>query len=172
MLTLWSTYLTGIFLENARIADANDSKDLERLAIGAEQELIQKRGGSTLSKENPDYGDAESYFKSAFSDSSVEVFVGTIDDVIVGFGVIKLGHLEDGTAHASIKALYVEEAARSIGVGEVMMEEMLVCATSHKAEAVDAVALPGDRATKNFFETHGLVARAIIVQKALTEQAK
>jgi len=123
----------------------------------------------TLSRENPNYGDAESYFKSAFLDSSTEIFVGTIDEVIVGFGVIKLGYLEDGTAHASIKALYVEEAARSIGVGEAMMEEMLICANSHKAEAVDAVALPGDRATKNFFETHGLVARAIIVQKALTE---
>jgi len=168
MLTLWSSYLTGISLENARIADANDSKYLERLAIGAEQELIQKRGGLTLSKENPNYGNAKAYFNSAFSDSSTEVFVGTIDEVIVGFGVIKLGNLEDGTAHASIKALYVEEAARSIGVGEAMMEEMLVCAASHRAEAVDAVALPGDRATKNFFETHGLVARAIIVQKALT----
>ena len=169
MLALRSTYLTGIFLENARIADANDSNCLERLATEAEQELIQKRGGLTLSKENPNYGDAKSYFKSAFSDSSIEVFVGTIDDVIVGFGVIKLGNLEDGTAHASIKALYVEEAARSIGVGEAMMDEMLICATSYKAEAVDAVALPGDRATKNFFETYGLVARAIIVQKALTE---
>ena len=48
MLALWSTYLTGIFLENARIADANDSKYLERLGIAAEQELIQKRGGLTL----------------------------------------------------------------------------------------------------------------------------
>ena len=169
MLALRSTYLTGIFLENARIADANDSNHLERLATEAEQELIQKRGGLTLSKENPNYGDAKSYFKSAFSDSSIEVFVGTIDGVIVGCGVIKLGNLEDGTAHASIKALYVEEAARSIGVGEAMMDEMLICATSHKAEAVDAVALPGDRATKNFFETYGLVARAIIVQKDLTE---
>ncbi len=169
MLTLWSTHLTGIFLENARIADANDFKYLEQLGLAAEAELIQKRGGLTLSKENPNYGDPESYFQSAFSDSSIEVFVGTIDEVIVGFGIIKLGSLEDDTAHASIKALYVEEPARSVGVGEAIMEEMLICATSHKAEAVDAVALPGDRATKNFFETHGLVARAIIVQKALTE---
>jgi len=169
MLALRSTYLTGVFLENARIADANDSNHLERLAREAELELIQKRGGLTLSKKNPNYGNAKSYFESAFNDSSSEVFVGTIDDVIVGFGVIELGNLEDGTAHASIKALYVEEAARSIGVGEAMMDEMLICATSYKAEAVDAVALPGDRATKNFFETYGLVARAIIVQKALTE---
>ena len=169
MFTLWGTHLTGAFLENARTAQADDFKDLERLALQAEQELVQKRGGLTLSLQNPNYGDAKSFFESAFNNSSVEVFVGTIDEVIVGFGMIELGKLEDGTAHASIKALYVEEEARSIGVGEAMMEEMLIYANSYKAEAVDAVALPGDRATKNFFETHGLVARAIIVQKALAE---
>jgi hypothetical protein len=32
---------------------------------------------------------------------------------------------------------------------------------------IDAVALPGMRETKNFFEAAGLVARAIVVHKAL-----
>jgi hypothetical protein len=32
---------------------------------------------------------------------------------------------------------------------------------------VDSLALPGDRATKNFFESFGLVARALIVHKDL-----
>ena len=35
------------------------------------------------------------------------------------------------------------------------------------ALAIQSVALPGDRATKNFFETHGMVARAIIVHRWL-----
>ena len=34
---------------------------------------------------------------------------------------------------------------------------------------MDSLALPGDRATKNFFETHGLVARAITVHRRLTD---
>jgi hypothetical protein len=32
---------------------------------------------------------------------------------------------------------------------------------------VDSLALPGDRHTKNFFESFGLVARAIVVHRKL-----
>ena len=41
-------------------------------------------------------------------------------------------------------------------------------AWAHEAGAVgiDALALPGDRATKNFFETAGLTARAILVHRS------
>ena len=37
---------------------------------------------------------------------------------------------------------------------------------------VDSLALPGDRDTKNFFETHGLVARAITVHRTLPQAAE
>ena len=40
-------------------------------------------------------------------------------------------------------------------------------ATAAGAIGVDALALPGDRATKNFFETFGLKARAIVVHLSL-----
>jgi len=33
--------------------------------------------------------------------------------------------------------------------------------------AVQSTALPGDRATKNFFESQGMVARAILVHRWL-----
>ena len=49
------------------------------------------------------------------------------------------------------------------------MDRMLEWVRSRNIPAVDSLALPGDRQTKNFFETHGLVARAIIVQKDLTK---
>jgi len=169
VLSLRSTYLIGVFLESARTARADDLKELERLASKANEETVQKRGGRTLSLQNPNYGGVKGFFNSAFENYSTEVFVGVIDQAIVGFGIIELESLKDGTPHASIKALYVEQEARSVGVGEVLMEEMLTWANLHEAKAVDAIALPGDRATKNFFETHGLVARAIIVQKALSE---
>ena len=167
MLTLWSTYLTGIFLENARIADANDSKELAKLALKANEEMVQKRGGLTLDLLNPYYGDLPLMFSEAFDSEDSEVVVGTIDEVIVGFGIAEIYELQDGTPHASIRSLYVEEEARSVGVGEVMMNALLGWAAERKAVAIDAVALPGDRQTKNFYETHGLVARAITVQRNL-----
>ncbi len=167
MLTLWSTYLTGVFLENARTADANDSKELEKLAVKANEEMIQKRGGPTLDLLNPYYGDLPLMFSEAFDSEDSEVVVGTIDEVIVGFGIAEIYELQDGAPHASIRSLYVEEEARSVGVGEVMMNALLGWAAERKAVAIDAVALPGDRQTKNFYETHGLVARAITVQRNL-----
>ena len=48
-----------------------------------------------------------------------------------------------------------------------MIEKLLDWARQHKCEGVDSIALPGNRQTKNFFETHGLVARAITVHRRL-----
>ena len=35
---------------------------------------------------------------------------------------------------------------------------------------IDSLALPGDRATKNFFEAAGLIARAIVVHRSLASE--
>ena len=47
------------------------------------------------------------------------------------------------------------------------MDAVLAWAGEQGCVGVDALALPGDRATKNFFETFGLVARAIVVHRDL-----
>ena len=169
MFSLWGTDFVVALTENARIAETSDLENLERLALKSNEEVLQKRGGKTLSLQNPNYGQLEKLFEEAFIDELAEVFVGTIDDSVVGYGVIREGSLQDGTPHASIEAIYVEEEARSVGVGEIIMERMLEWVRLRNIPAVDSLALPGDRQTKNFFETHGLVARAIIVQKDLTK---
>jgi len=38
---------------------------------------------------------------------------------------------------------------------------------AHDCRGIDAAALPGNRALKNFFERFGLTARAIVVHRAL-----
>ncbi|NIR35956.1 MAG: hypothetical protein GWN79_05560 [Actinobacteria bacterium] len=47
------------------------------------------------------------------------------------------------------------------------MEAVLDWARTRGCEGIDSLALPGDRHTKNFFETFGLVARALRVHRAL-----
>ena len=54
-----------------------------------------------------------------------------------------------------------------MGVGEAMMDLLVERARAAEAVGIDALALPGDRHTKNFFETFGLTARAILVHRAL-----
>ena len=47
------------------------------------------------------------------------------------------------------------------------MDEILVWCRSQGCIGVDSLALPGNRETKNFFESFGLVARAIVVHRSL-----
>ena len=65
--------------------------------------------------------------------------------------------------------LYVLPDARGVGVGEAMMGLCLDWARRNGCIGLDSMALPGDRHTKNFFESFGLVARAIIVHRRLSE---
>jgi hypothetical protein len=44
---------------------------------------------------------------------------------------------------------------------------MIKEAIRHNAVGIDSFALPGDRETKNFFETQGMVARLIHVYRPL-----
>jgi hypothetical protein len=54
-----------------------------------------------------------------------------------------------------------------VGVGESVVNELIAWSESRGAVAIDALALPGDRMTKNFFESQKMVARAIVVQRSL-----
>ena len=48
-----------------------------------------------------------------------------------------------------------------------MLEAIVAWGTDRGAVGVDAIVLPGARDTKNFFETFGLKARALVVHRAL-----
>ena len=100
-------------------------------------------------------------------DPDAEVVVGAIDSVPLGFAAVRILPIAGGERVASITNLFVTPDARGVGVGEAIMEHVLAWARSRGVVGVDAQALPGDRATKNFFETHGLVARMIVVHRAL-----
>ena len=90
-----------------------------------------------------------------------------IDTAVVGYAACHVEPLHDGRAIARITDLYVLPDARKVGVGEAMMVTLEEWARERSLVGLDAVALPGDRDTKNFFETFGLVARAIQVHRSL-----
>ena len=103
------------------------------------------------------------------ADDDAHVVVGTIDEVCVGYGVVRRRRLDDGRHLATIDDLYTTEGARAVAVGEYMMDLLLDWARTSNCFGVDSLALPGDRHTKNFFESFGLVARAIVVHRSLTD---
>lgn len=73
---------------------------------------------------------------------------------------------DEGTVR-TITRLHVLEAFRQVGAGDALMEWVVSDARSRGMTALRGTALPGDRRSKNLFERHGLVARAIQVERPL-----
>lgn len=155
--------------EGARRAAEADVASLAGLAAQATAEMAQLRGGTVWARleARPD-PQLESLVADLRSDDAF-VVVGTIDDAVVGYGAIRLVDLHDGSTVGRVGDIYVLPDARGVGVGEAMMEMLVTWAARRGCIGVDSLALPGDRHTKNFFETHGLVARAITVHRTLLD---
>ncbi len=71
---------------------------------------------------------------------------------------------------AVVRELFVTPDARGVGLGELMMDAALEWAADRGFVGVDSYALPGDRATKNFFERFGLKARGIVVHRSIASR--
>jgi GNAT superfamily N-acetyltransferase len=67
------------------------------------------------------------------------------------------------TRRARVEGFFVRPELRGVGIGHELFEALLGALRGLGVDRVDAVALPGDRATKNFFEAHGMVTRALVV---------
>ena len=90
------------------------------------------------------------------------------DGTVVGYALARTDRLADGGLLGVVDDLYVDPGAREVGIGEALMDHLLDWCRAEGCFGVDSIALPGDRATKNFFESFGLVARAILVHKPLS----
>lgn len=92
-------------------------------------------------------------------------FVGGVGTTV--FGSLSIG--ESANGRWDVIHVFVETDAREIGIGDALLDECLAYLRQHDAVWLSASALPGDRAMKNLFERHGLVAQTIIVGKSLSD---
>ena len=69
-----------------------------------------------------------------------------------------------------IDDIFVEDEAREVGVGEAMVNDLIDWCEERKCIGIDAMALPGHRATKNFFEKFGFTARKLVMHQRLRER--
>ena len=158
--------------EGARRAAEADIATVAELAAQAAAEMSQLRGGTVWARlEARREPPLESLVRDHRADDAL-VVVGTIDEAVVGYGAVRLVELHDGSTLGRVGDIYVLPDARGVGVGEAMMELLMAWARRRGCIGVDSLALPGDRSTKNFFETHGLVARAITVHRKLLDAAE
>lgn len=154
--------------ESARPARVEDVDVVAALAAEARAELTSTKGGAVWARrEGARFPDRSGLVDAIEADDQL-VVVGTVDDTAVGYALVAVERQEDGGALARLSDIFVLPGCRGVGVGEELIELVLDWARDRGCFGVDSLALPGNRATKNFFETHGLVARAIVVHRALT----
>jgi GNAT superfamily N-acetyltransferase len=153
--------------ESARTAGLDDLDVLVELARAAIDEKRSQKGGPVWARRERRSDPVDASLRTAIAAPDQEVAVGLLDGTVVGYGTVRSELLADGGRLGVIDDLFVDPGCREVGVGEVLMNHLLDWCRQQGCFGVDSLALPGDRSTKNFFESFGLVARAIVVHRPL-----
>lgn len=155
-------------MESVRRADDGDLARICELARHARAELADQRGGVLLREREARAEPVEAALRELVGSPDGAVFAGLLDDAVVGYALVHVEPLGDGRALAVCDELYVEPDARTVAVGESLAAAVVAFARARGCIGVDAYALPGNRATKNFFEAHGFRARLLVMHRPLT----
>ena len=150
-------------MEAARHATVDDLDAILGLATELRAELVPMRGGSLWSRTAAYPEPLDTTFRALIERPDTSVLVGTIDGSVIGFGVATTAVLRDGTRLGEITELFVTPEARAVSVGEELLRQLVAWCRAEGCVGIDAFALPGHRAAKNFFETAGFVARALVM---------
>lgn len=84
--------------------------------------------------------------------------VAEVGGEMVGAAKVTLGRLPRPT----VLCVVVHPDARGVGIGAALLDAIRSTARTEGYDRIDAVALPGDRDTKNLYERAGLTARLIV----------
>jgi GNAT superfamily N-acetyltransferase len=95
-----------------------------------------------------------------------QLLVGEFEGVVVGVLGVTVPGSEDG-GRGCIEGCYVERDARGVGVGTALMQAAVAWCRDRGCREVDALALPGDRATKQRLEAAGFTARLLTLSLRL-----
>jgi GNAT superfamily N-acetyltransferase len=89
------------------------------------------------------------------------LWVGEYEGAVVGVLGATVATPVGARRACLIECCYVEAEARGVGVGSTLLETAVAWATSRGCTDVDALALPGDRSTKQRLEGAGFTARLL-----------
>lgn len=153
--------------EAARPATGEDVPRLAQLVAEAVAEQAEGRGGRIWSARETRALPADASLAALVADPDALVLAGTIDGTVVGYAVTVTEQLRTGDRLGVVTDVYVEEGARGVGVGEALLDQVVAWCEAAGCIGIDALALPGNRSTKNFFESFGFTARAIVVHRRL-----
>ena len=154
-------------IEGVRPASSEDLGRLAELASAGVAEQIGDRGGAIWAVREARQLPAGASLAALVDDPRHAVLCGTLDGAVVAYAVVRVEELRDGRALGVLTDVFVEPEAREVGLGELLVDEVVAWCRARDCAGVDALVLPGNRATKNFFEMLGFTARALVVHKSL-----
>jgi GNAT superfamily N-acetyltransferase len=154
-------------VERARVAADEDLETVVELARRSRALVADERGGAlwiAWEATREPLGDA---FDAYLGDDAAALFVGLYDEAVVGFAACSLVENDGGRHLTVLDELFVDPEARSVGVGEALIDAVRAWSAERGSRGIDASALPGDRASKNFFETMGFTARLLVMHQPI-----
>lgn len=150
----------------ARGAGADDIDDVVALARRLRAEVATQRGGELWLRRHARPEPLESTYATLICSDDAHLVVGTRGESIVGFGVAEIAPLAGGGTLGRITDLYIEPEARRAGVGEAVLSLLTAFCARRGCSGIDALALPGSREAKSFFETSGFTARLLVMHRS------
>lgn len=145
-----------------REASTDDRSIVAQLDELARSVLGAQRGGDAWLAEHLPIGEL-------FAKDDVRILVCQFCDVVVGFSVSTDDVDPLRGRICRVDRVYVHERARQIGCGDALLAEEIHRARQRGCDVVEAVALPGDRETKNLYERAGITARCITVSRRISD---
>jgi ribosomal protein S18 acetylase RimI-like enzyme len=139
--------VTSSLFITVRVAEAFDDSSVQLLLAEATEEQKKYRG------------------KFSTTDIAESTFVASVGESVVGL----LQFVMKSSNTAVITCVHVHHLARDIGVGDALLLHAITHLREAGVEWLGGQAQPGDRALKNLFERHGLVAQSIVVGKSLSD---
>lgn len=148
-------------MESVRVATSDDLARCAELLGEAQVEAGAQRGGTQLvgSATAPDPGSLFAYI----DDDRRRLLVGQFEGAVVGAAA---GRIESPT-RGQVVWCHVEAGARGVGVGTALVTALAGWFTEAGCTEMEAVALPGDRSTKQLYESSGLKARLLVMHRSL-----
>ncbi len=141
-----------------RCATPADAEHCERLEAEVRNNNAGARGAEAFFAEQP-----IGFLVGADAGFSL---VAEVDSVIVGYITVLLTQVLTDRI-ATVARVYVTARARRVGVGDALITFAKNTAREQKCSRIDALALPGDRDTKNLYERNGITARLIVATTKL-----
>jgi GNAT superfamily N-acetyltransferase len=152
-------------METVRPAQPGDRDACQALLERALGDVISMRGGATLVGPISATELLDAWFAP---DAATALYIGEFHGALVGLLAVSTFR-RPGSAEPSgwVECCYVEGEARGVGVGSALMEAAVGWCTENGCVDIDALALPGDRATKQRLEAAGFTARLLTLNRRL-----